>query len=53
MRDCFNRSKKQVNFFVMVIVGNADPDLNLWVSIHNNDGYSQLFQTTAEMCHIT
>jgi len=39
MKDCFIKSRHQLQSFVMVIVGQADFPTGLWVSLHNKTGY--------------
>jgi integrative and conjugative element protein (TIGR02256 family) len=51
MRDCFNRSKKQVNYFIMIIVGTSTPDLSLWVSLHDEHNYHRLSQKAGSPKH--
>jgi integrative and conjugative element protein (TIGR02256 family) len=40
--DAFIKSKHELNYFVMVIVGNETKALNLWVSIHNGMSHDRL-----------
>jgi len=42
MYDSFIKSKHELNFFVMIIVGWHKPGLNLWIGLHNNNGYTRL-----------
>jgi integrative and conjugative element protein (TIGR02256 family) len=36
MKDLFRQSVHELNYFVMVIVGNRNDGLSLWVSLHNS-----------------
>ncbi len=40
--DSFVKSKHELNYFIMVIVGNSLESLELWVSLHNEKGYCKL-----------
>lgn len=40
--DSFLRSRHELNYFVMVIVGNTTNKPELWVSIHNGTNYYRL-----------
>ena len=42
MAELFVRSVHELNFFVMIIVGNSTPDLSLWVSLHDASSSHQL-----------
>jgi integrative and conjugative element protein (TIGR02256 family) len=35
MNDLFVKSRHELNFLVMVIVGNRTPELSLWISLHD------------------
>lgn len=37
MKDAYLKSHHELNYFVMIIVGNSDESLNLWVSLHNDE----------------
>lgn len=42
MADAFQKSQHHLNYFLMVIVGNATDTLNLWVSIHDGKACHRL-----------
>ena len=42
MTEAFSKSRHELNYFMMVIVGNSSEKLNLWVSAHNGTTYHQL-----------
>jgi len=42
MNEAFSKSRHELNYFMMVIVGNSHEKLNLWVSAHNRTTYLQL-----------
>jgi len=42
MHDSFVKSKHELDAFVMIIVGSPKPDLCLWISLHNRNGYIKL-----------
>lgn len=42
MRDAFLRSDHELNYFIMVIVGNRSDKLSLWVSAHNGRHFKRL-----------
>ncbi len=41
MEDCFHRSEHELNSFILVIVGYAEPPQCLWVSAHNSNSYQK------------
>jgi len=45
-KDCFLKSAHELNYFIMVIVGNSFKELELWVSIHNANCYYQLKESS-------
>jgi integrative and conjugative element protein (TIGR02256 family) len=42
MTEAFSKSHHELNYFLMIIVGNDSERLNLWVSAHNGTNYHQL-----------
>ena len=42
MRDAFSKSGHELNYFILVIVGNRADRLALWVSIHDNHQFTHL-----------
>jgi integrative and conjugative element protein (TIGR02256 family) len=42
MSDSFLKSRHELNYFIMVIVGNTSKNLVLWVSVHNGSNYYSL-----------
>jgi integrative and conjugative element protein (TIGR02256 family) len=36
MKECFSKSKHELNNFMLIIVGNSDKYLNLWIGLINN-----------------
>ncbi len=42
MKDSFSKSKHELNSLVMIIVGNAEDSLRLWVGTHNNIKFQRL-----------
>jgi len=44
IRDLYIQSTHELNYFLMVIVGNGDTNLRLWLSIHNSETMYQLQQ---------
>lgn len=44
MADCFSQSIHEHPFFIMVIVGNSEDDLNLYVSAHNTSDHYHLLR---------
>ena len=42
MRNLYALSTHELNYFVMVIVGNSEIDPQLWVSIHNSNSFQHL-----------
>jgi len=42
MKDCFAKSRHEHDSFIMIIVGNADTEKWLWVSLHNLQSYVRL-----------
>jgi integrative and conjugative element protein (TIGR02256 family) len=42
MTDSFLKSKHELNYFIMIIIGNDIRALELWVSVHNSMNYYQL-----------
>ncbi len=42
MKDCFKRSRHELNYFVMIIIGNSFNENMLWVGIHNSETYFKL-----------
>jgi integrative and conjugative element protein (TIGR02256 family) len=48
MADSFLKSKHELNYFVMIIVGNGWGNLKLWVSIHDGSASHRLREITLE-----
>lgn len=48
MAELFSLSKHQLNYFIMVIVGNSEAELNLWVSLHDSCTYHRLASPTTK-----
>ena len=46
VKDSFLKSKHELNYFVMVIVGNNEGGLKLWVSIHDESNQHRLIGKT-------
>jgi integrative and conjugative element protein (TIGR02256 family) len=44
MRDAFLKSSHELNYFIMVIVGNRSDRLVLWVSAHDGSHFEQLHE---------
>jgi len=42
IKDCFKKSKHQLNFFIMIIVGNGNLPESLSITIHNSNGFNKL-----------
>jgi integrative and conjugative element protein (TIGR02256 family) len=42
MSDAFVKSRHELNYFIMVIVGNKEETLELWVSAHDGAGHYRL-----------
>jgi len=42
MSDSFVKSKHELNYFVLVIVGSVKDDISLWVSLHNDSKFIKL-----------
>ncbi|MBM3163041.1 MAG: hypothetical protein FJZ79_06945 [Chlorobi bacterium] len=42
MKDLFRQSEHELNYFVMVIIGNRTGNLSLWVSLHDANDMHQL-----------
>lgn len=42
MKECFAKSKHELGWFVMIIVGTEEAPKGLWVSLHNAEGHLQL-----------
>lgn len=43
MRDSYIKSNKELNYFLMIIIGNSKDFGNAWVSIHNGETYLKLY----------
>jgi integrative and conjugative element protein (TIGR02256 family) len=46
MADAFRKSQHELNCFIMVIVGNGNETLELWVSAHDGSTYHRLNEFT-------
>jgi integrative and conjugative element protein (TIGR02256 family) len=44
MEDSFVKSQHELNRFIMIVVGNSQEELKLWVGVHNSTGYLQLHE---------
>jgi integrative and conjugative element protein (TIGR02256 family) len=44
MREAFLKSNHELNYFIMVIVGNRSDSLVLWVSAHDGQHFEQLYE---------
>lgn len=42
MKDSFIKSEHELNFFILAIVGLADDDESIWLSLHNAEKYIKL-----------
>lgn len=45
MGEAFLKSRHELNWFLMIIVGNKEDALRLWVSVHNAAGYHEMQKT--------
>lgn len=43
MKDCYIQSVHELPYFAMVIVGQVEPPVGLWVSLHNGKQWLELF----------
>jgi integrative and conjugative element protein (TIGR02256 family) len=48
MSDAFKKSSHELNYFLMIIVGNGTDQLQLWVSAHDKLSYCQLRELSVE-----
>jgi integrative and conjugative element protein (TIGR02256 family) len=42
MKDSFLKSNHELNYFIMLILGNSNDFNNTWISIHNGESYKKL-----------